>query len=138
MISKADVLVENFRPGTMAKLGLAPDELLKLNPRLIVCSISGYGQYGNLHQNAAYDTVIQALSGMMDATGFPTGGPTRVGTSIADLAAEVYGFAAISTALYAREKTGCGTTIDITMLDCLFALRNLCNIVYNFLITELC
>lgn len=122
MTSKADIVVENFRPGTMAKLGLAPDDLLKTNPKLIVCSISGYGQYGDLHQNPAYDTVIQALSGIMDATGVPEGGPTRVGTSIADLAAGVYGYAAITTALYAREKTGKGTTIDIAMLDCLIAL----------------
>ncbi len=122
MIAKADIVVENFRPGTMAKLGLAPDELLKLNPRLIVCSISGYGQYGDLHQNPAYDTVIQALSGIMDATGTPEGSATRVGTSIADLAAGVYGYAAITTALYAREKTGRGTTVDIAMLDCLIAL----------------
>lgn len=122
MIAKADIVVENFRPGTMAKLGLAPDDLVKENPRLIVCSISGYGQYGELHQNPAYDTVIQAISGIMDATGYPDGGPIRVGTSIADLAAGINGFAAISTALYAREKTGKGTTIDISMLDCMIAL----------------
>jgi CoA:oxalate CoA-transferase len=122
MIAKADVVVENFRPGTMAKLGLDPDELVKKNPRLIMCSISGFGQYGPMHQKAAYDTVIQAISGVMDATGFPDGPATRVGTSIADLEAGIFGFCGIVSALYAREKTGKGTTVDISMLDSTFAV----------------
>lgn len=122
MIAKADVVVENFRPGTMAKLGLDPQLLAKENPRLIVCSISGFGQYGPMHQYAAYDTVIQAISGIMDATGFPDGPATRVGTSIADLQAGIYGFCGVMTALYAREKTGKGTTVDVAMLDSVFAI----------------
>ncbi len=122
MIAKADVVVENFRPGTMAKLGLDPQVLTKENPRLIVCSISGFGQYGPMHQYAAYDTVIQAISGIMDATGFPDGPATRVGTSIADIQAGIYGFCGILSALYAREKTGKGTTVDIAMLDSIFAI----------------
>lgn len=122
MIAKADVVVENFRPGTMAKLGLDPENLTKENSRLIVCSISGFGQYGPMHQYAAYDTVIQAISGIIDATGFPDGPPTRVGTSIADLQAGIYGFCGILAALYAREKTGKGTTVDVAMLDSVFAI----------------
>ena len=122
IISKADVVVENFRPGTMAKLGIAPDELVKEFPRLIVCSISGFGQTGPMSQEPAYDSVIQALSGLMSVTGFPDGIPTRVGTSIGDLSAGLFAYAAITTALYAREKTGKGTTIDISMLDGLFSL----------------
>ena len=122
MIAHADVVVENFRPGVMKKLGLDPDALVQEYPRLIVCSISGFGQYGPLHQQAAYDTVIQALSGIMDATGWPDGGPTRVGTSISDIAAGIFGYAGIVTALMARERTGRGTTVDVAMLDSTFAL----------------
>jgi CoA:oxalate CoA-transferase len=122
MIAKADIVVENFRPGVMAKLGLAPDDLLKDHPRLIVCSISGFGQYGPMHQQAAYDTIIQALAGIMDSTGFPDGPATRVGTSISDIAAGVYGYAGIVTALAARERTGKGSTVDVAMLDATFAL----------------
>ncbi|MGH9277410.1 MAG: CaiB/BaiF CoA transferase family protein [Acidimicrobiales bacterium] len=122
MIAKADIVVENFRPGVMTRLGLDPEELVQEHPRLIACSISGFGQYGPLHQEAAYDTIIQALSGIMDATGWPDGPPTRVGTSISDIAAGVYGYCGIVTALAARERTGRGTTVDVAMLDSTFAL----------------
>jgi CoA:oxalate CoA-transferase len=122
MIARADIVVENFRPGVMAKLGLAPDDLLREHPRLIVCSISGFGQYGPMHQQSAYDTIIQALSGMMDSTGWPDGPPPRGGTSIADIAAGVYGYCGIVTALAARERTGQGSTVDVAMLDSTFAL----------------
>ena len=122
MIAKADVVVENFRPGTMAKLGLAPEDLLKAHPRLIVCSISGFGQTGPMHREPAYDTVIQALCGIMSVTGFPEGPPVRVGTSIGDLTAGMFAYGAITTALTARERSGMGTTIDTAMLDGLFSL----------------
>jgi CoA:oxalate CoA-transferase len=122
MIARADVVVENFRPGVMAKLGFDPDELVRRHPRLIVCSISGFGQYGPMHQEAAYDTVIQAVSGIMDATGTPEGGPTRVGTSLSDIAAGIFGYCGVVTALAARERTGLGTTVDVSMLDSTFAL----------------
>ena len=122
MIGKADIVVENFSPGAMARLGLDPAELVKEFPRLIVCSVSGFGQYGPLHQAPAYDTVVQALSGIMSVTGEPDGTPTRVGTSIADLSAGVFAYAAIATALAARERTGRGTTIDVAMLDGIFSL----------------
>jgi CoA:oxalate CoA-transferase len=122
MIAKADVVVENFSPGAMARLGLNPAQLVKDFPRLIVCSVSGFGQYGPLHQAPAYDTVVQALSGIMSVTGEPDGNPTRVGTSIADLSAGVFAYAAIATALAARERTGHGTTIDVAMLDGIFSL----------------
>ncbi|MFE1961062.1 CaiB/BaiF CoA transferase family protein [Streptomyces sp. NPDC059479] len=122
MLGKVDVVVENFRPGVMAKLGMDPEELVKEFPRLVVCSISGFGQYGPMHDQAAYDTIIQALSGIMDATGTPDGGPTRVGTSLSDIAAGIYGYCGIVTALLARESTGMGSTVDIAMLDSTFAL----------------
>lgn len=124
MISKADVVVENFRPGVMTKLGLDPHELLKEFPHLIVASISGFGQFGPMSKQGAFDTVIQAVSGIMDSTGTKEGGPTRVGTSISDIIGGIFGYAGIVTALYAREKTGKGTTVDIAMLDSTFALMS--------------
>jgi CoA:oxalate CoA-transferase len=122
MIARADVVVENFRPGVMARLGLDPARLVREHPRLIVCSISGFGQYGPLHMQAAYDTVIQAISGIMDATGEPDGGPTRVGTSISDILGGIFGYCGVVTALAARERTGKGTTVDVAMLDATFAM----------------
>ena len=122
MIAQADVVVENFRPGVMTGLGLDPAELVREHPRLIVCSVSGFGQYGPLHQQAAYDTVIQAISGIMDATGEPDGGPTRVGTSISDILAGIFGYCGVVTALAARERTGKGTTVDVAMLDATFSV----------------
>lgn len=122
MIAKADVVVENFRPGVMARLGLDPEELVKTYPRLIVVSISGFGQYGPMSSQAAYDTIVQALSGIMDATGAQDGPATRVGTSISDIVAGIMGYAAITTALVARDRTGKGTTVDVAMLDTTFSL----------------
>jgi len=122
MIERADVVVENFRPGVTAHLGLAPEKLVEEHPRLIVCSISGFGQYGPMHQESAYDTVIQAVSGIMDATGWPDGPATRVGTSISDIAAGIFGYCGIVTALVARDRTGKGTTVDVAMLDSTFVL----------------
>lgn len=122
LISKADVVVENFRPGVMKRLGLGPDEMVKKYPKLIYASISGFGQYGPWSQQAAYDTIVQALSGIMDATGEPDGKPTRVGTSVSDVVAGIMGYAAITTALVARDRTGKGTTVDISMLDTTFSL----------------
>ena len=117
MVRRADVLVENFRPGTMEKLGFSYEELSKLNPSLIYASSSGFGQTGPMSRQAAYDTVVQALSGLMSITGSADGPPTRVGTSVADLTAGVYLFGAVASALYAREKSGRGARIDVAMLD---------------------
>jgi CoA:oxalate CoA-transferase len=108
MIARADVVVENFRPGVMARLGLDPAELVKQYPRLIVCSISGFGQYGPMHQQAAYDTVIQAIAGIMDGTGAEDGG---VGTSISDILAGIFGYCGVVTALDGRDRTGKGTRV---------------------------
>ncbi|HHR6442866.1 TPA: CoA:oxalate CoA-transferase [Providencia alcalifaciens] len=117
MIKKADVLAENFRPGTMDKLGFSYEELSAINPRLIYASSSGFGHTGPLKGFPAYDTIIQAMSGIMMETGFPDGPPVRVGTSISDLCAGVYMFCGIASALYAREKTGKGAHVDIAMFD---------------------
>jgi len=115
--ARADVLVENFRPGVLERLGLGYDVLSSANPRLVYASASGFGQTGPWSALPAYDTVIQAMSGLMSETGFPDGPPTRVGASIADLTTGVYTVAAIVTALYARERSGHGARIDIAMLD---------------------
>lgn len=122
MIAKANIVVENFRPGVMAKLGLAPENLVKRFPKLIVASISEFGQYGPMSKQAAYDTIVQALSGIMDATGEADGPATRVGTSVSDVVAGIMGYGAIVTALAARERTGRGTTVDVAMLDSTFSL----------------
>lgn len=122
MVRKADVLVENFRPGTMDKLGYTWEALQAMNPRLIYASASGYGQSGPKKVEPAYDTVIQAVSGMMSMTGAPDGPATKVGTSMADLTTGMYTFSAIASALYGREKTGHGARVDIAMLDAMFTL----------------
>ena len=121
MIQQADVVAENFRPGTMARLGLSYEELSTLNPGLIYASSSGFGQTGPLSEHPAYDTIIQAMSGIMSLTGFPDGPPTRVGTSLSDLVAGVFMFSGIASALYAREKTGKGAQVDVAMFDSAFA-----------------
>ncbi len=122
MVRKADVLVENFRPGTMDRLGYTWEALQAMNPRLIYASASGYGQSGPKKVEPAYDTVIQAASGMMSMTGVPGGPATKVGTSMADLTTGMYTFSAIASALYGREKTGKGARVDIAMLDSMFSL----------------
>lgn len=121
MVRQADVLAENFRPGTMAHLGFSYEELAAINPRLVYASSSGFGQTGPLAGFPAYDTIIQAMSGLMDETGFPDGPPTRVGTSMADLCAGVFMFSGIASALYAREKTGRGAHVDVAMFDATLA-----------------
>jgi CoA:oxalate CoA-transferase len=121
MVRQADVLAENFRPGTMKRLGFSYEDLAEINPRLIYASSSGFGQTGPLASYPAYDTIIQAMSGIMDETGFPDGPPTRVGTSLADLCAGIFMFSGIASALYAREKSGKGAHVDVSMFDTTFA-----------------
>ena len=121
MVRQADVLTENFRPGTMKRLGFAYEELAKINPRLIYASSSGFGPTGPLSAFPAYDTIVQAMSGIMDQTGFPDGPPTRVGTSLSDLCGGVFMFCGIASALYAREKTGKGAHVDVAMFDATLA-----------------
>ena len=121
MVKRADVVTENFRAGTMDRLGLSFAELSKDNPRLIYASSSGFGHTGPADGYPAYDTVVQAVTGLMSITGFPDGPPTRVGTSVSDLVAGTFMFGGIVSALYAREKTGKGAQIDIAMSDCTFA-----------------
>jgi crotonobetainyl-CoA:carnitine CoA-transferase CaiB-like acyl-CoA transferase len=122
LIAKSDVIVENFRPGTMARLGFGYPELARRHPRLIYCSISGFGESGPEAQRAGYDLIVQAESGVMDLTGFPDGPPVKVGNSIADLVAGMSAAHGIALALLARGRTGKGQKIEIGMLDVMAAL----------------
>jgi formyl-CoA transferase/CoA:oxalate CoA-transferase len=123
LAERADVVVENFRPGVAARLGVGQETLRARNPRLVYASISGFGQSGPLREAPAYDLVVQAMSGLMAATGTPEGGPTRVGESLGDLVAGIFASWAIGSALFARERTGRGTYVDIAMFDALVALQ---------------
>jgi CoA:oxalate CoA-transferase len=122
LVKKVDILVENFRPGTMEKLGLSYDVLKEINPRLIYASSTGYGQTGPYSQRPAYDAVVQAMGGIMSITGQADGVPTRVGTSIGDIAAGLFCAVGILAALQERERSGLGQMVDVAMLDCQVAL----------------
>lgn len=118
----ADVIVENLRPGTMRDLGLDPDTLMKENERLVYAAISGWGQAGPYADRPALDIVVQAASGLMSVTGEEGGPPVKVGVSIADLAAALYGTIAVLAALRARERDGMGQLVDVSMLESAVAL----------------
>lgn len=122
IIKEVDVLVENFRPGTMEKLGLGYEELKAINPRLIYAAISGFGHSGPYSQRAAYDGVVQAMGGIMSFTGDEGGKPTRVGPSIGDLAAGLFGTIGILGALVDCNESNKGQKVDVAMLDCQVAL----------------
>jgi crotonobetainyl-CoA:carnitine CoA-transferase CaiB-like acyl-CoA transferase len=117
LIRTSDVLVENFRAGTLDRLGFGPDRARAMNERLIYCSISGYGATGPSRDLAGYDLVIQGESGLMDVTGFPETGPTKVGVAITDCLAGLYAVQGILLAQIDRARTGKGRFIDIALLD---------------------
>ncbi|MCK1588604.1 CoA transferase [Bradyrhizobium sp. 169] len=121
LIKQADVVVENFRPGTLETLGLGYDRLRELNPRLIVCSISGFGQSGPLRNQASYDLVAQAMTGIMSLTGEPGRPPVRAGMPIGDILTGVYGALSVASAVIGREKSGRGCVIDLSLFDSLIA-----------------
>jgi itaconate CoA-transferase len=116
MLAKADVFVQNLKPGAIAKLGFPLTELRRAHPRLVICSISGYGEDGPYAQRKAYDMLVQAESGLASITGGPEA-PARVGVSVCDIAAGMNAYEAILAALYARERTGDGAAISISMFD---------------------
>jgi CoA:oxalate CoA-transferase len=122
LLERADVLVENFRPGTMEKLGYGWDGLHARLPRLIYAAASGFGQTGPYAGRPAYDVVVQGMGGIMSVTGPPGGPPTRVGTSIGDISAGLFTTIGVTTALYHRAQTGVGQCIDVSMLDCQVAM----------------
>ena len=115
LVKKADVLLESYRPGVMKKLGLGYEELKKINPRLIYCSISAYGQTGPYASRPGYDVIAQAVSGIMEMTGEPGGSPTKIGPAIGDWMGALNAFGCFGTALYYRSVTGQGQHIDISL-----------------------
>jgi crotonobetainyl-CoA:carnitine CoA-transferase CaiB-like acyl-CoA transferase len=122
LIARADVVVENFRPGTLDKLGFDYAALSRRYPRLIYCSISGFGHTGPRRKEAGYDAVMQAEGGLMSITGSADGPPYRLGVAIADIVSGMFAAQGVTSALYVRERTGRGQEVDIAMLDSVVAL----------------
>jgi CoA:oxalate CoA-transferase len=122
LVTKSDVVVENFSPTTMDRFGVDFERLKQANPKIILCSISGFGQTGPMSADPAYDIVAQALGGTMSITGAPGGEPMRCGVSIGDLGAALYGLAGILAALRVRDRDGIAQHVDIAMLDCQVAM----------------
>jgi len=133
LIQQSDILVENFRVGTLERWGLSYEELQRLRPGLIYCTITGYGYTGPYRDKPGYDFVIQALGGVMSITGDALGEPTKVGVAIADITAGLFAGNAILASLYARQRTGEGQRIDISLLDSEVAW--LANVASNYLIS---
>lgn len=130
---KSDVLVENFLPGTLDGWGLGYEALTRENPRLVFCSITGFGQTGPRRDEPGYDILIQAMAGVMSITGEPDGSPTKVGVAISDITAGLFASNAIMAALFSREKTDRGDRIDISLFDSTIAW--LANVGSNYLTT---
>ena len=122
LVESADVLMENFRPGAMARLGLDYEAVRARNPRIVMCSVSGFGQTGPYAQRPALDVIVQGMGGMLSITGEPGGGPVRPGASIGDITAALFATVAVESALLERERSGEGQHIDIGMLDCQVAI----------------
>ncbi|MGB3582353.1 MAG: CaiB/BaiF CoA-transferase family protein [Roseiarcus sp.] len=131
LAARSDVLVENFKVGGLAKFGLDYEPLSRLNPRLIYCSVTGFGQTGPYAKRAGYDFLIQGMSGVMDITGEPDGPPEKAGIAIADLFTGLYGVIAIEAALIARNRTGRGQRLDLALFDSMSAM--LANQAMNYL-----
>ncbi len=127
----SDILLENFRADSAVKLGLDPARLHAINPRLIVCSISGYGRTGPMHELAGYDYAVQALSGLMSITGPVEGPPSKVGVAVTDILTGLYAAVAVLACLHARRQTGHGYAIDLALLDC--AIASQVNVAQAFL-----
>ncbi|NBQ27769.1 MAG: CoA transferase [Rhodobacteraceae bacterium] len=133
LVKDADILIENFKVGGLAKYGLDYDSLSAINPRLIYCSITGFGQTGPYAHRAGYDYIIQGMSGLMSITGDPDGMPQRVGVAVTDIFTGVYATTAILSAVHMRHMTGQGQHIDMSLLDC--AVSVMANQALNYLTT---
>src|SRR5918911_1682567 len=120
---RSDVLLENFRAGSARKLGLAADQLLQVNPRLVVCSVSGFGRTGPWRDRPGYDFAVQALSGLMSITGPAEGPPCKVGVAATDVLTGLYAAVGVLACLHARDRTGHGYAIDLALLDCAVAAQ---------------
>jgi crotonobetainyl-CoA:carnitine CoA-transferase CaiB-like acyl-CoA transferase len=133
LVADADVFIENFKVGGLAKYGLDYEALRKINPRLIYLSLTGFGQTGPSAHKAGYDFMIQGLAGIMDLTGDPDGEPQKMGVAFADIFTGLYGVIGIQSALMVRDKTGKGQHIDVALLDCMSAV--LANQALNYLVS---
>ena len=122
LVAKADVVVENFRPGVAERLGIGYDALQARNPRLVYCAISGYGATGPDRAQKSYDLMAQAESGLMSITGEPGGAPMKTGGALSDMIAGSYAALGIVAALRERERSGRGQAVDVSMIDCLFSM----------------
>jgi len=122
LIMKSDVVLENFRPGFMDQLGLGFEELHKVQPRLVYCSISGFGQSGPYKNRAGYDVIVSALGGLMGITGTPGGEPVKTGVAVLDQSTGLNAYAGILAALYHRERTGEGQRVDVSLLSTQLAM----------------
>src|SRR4051794_24358755 len=122
LLARADVVVENFRPGTIARLGLDFATVSATHPRIVYCSISGFGQTGPRRLEAGYDAMMQAEGGLMSITGAPDGPPFRLGVAIGDIATGLFAVQGILAALFVRERSGRGQHVDIAMLDAVTSL----------------
>ena len=121
LVKKSDVLLENFRPGTMERLGLGYHDIKQINPRLVYASISGFGQYGPYRERPGYDIIGQAMGGLLSITGWPDSPPTRCGTAIGDILSALFSCVGILAALNIREHTGEGQHVDVSLVDSVFA-----------------
>lgn len=133
LAAQSDVLLENFKVGGLAKYGLDYESLSKVNPRLIYCSVTGFGQDGPYAHRAGYDYIVQGMSGIMDLTGEPDREPQKIGVAFADIFTGLYGVIAVQAALAQRERTGEGQQIDMALLDCMTGV--LANQALNFLVS---
>ncbi len=122
LAAKSDIVFENFRPGTLEKLGIGFEALLEANPRIVLCSVTGFGQTGPYIHRPAFDIIVQGLAGGMSLTGEPGGKPVRSGLPIGDVAAGIYAAAGALAGLIEVGRTGRGTTVDVSMLDTQIAL----------------
>lgn len=122
LVKLSDVVLDNYRPGVMERLGLDYDSLKKINPKIICCSITGYGSSGPYKDLPSYDIIAQGMSGILSVTGEPGGPPIKTGPSIADISGGMYGALGVCAALVAREKTGTGQRIDVSLLDAAVSL----------------
>ena len=122
LLGRADVLVENFKPGALDRAGFGWDAVHRRHPRLVYASISGYGQWGPRRDEPGYDAVIQAEGGLMSVTGAGDGPPFRLGVAISDIVAGMFAAQGVTSALFARERTGWGQRVDVGMLDATAAL----------------
>jgi glutaryl-CoA transferase len=133
LAQRSDVLIENFKVGALAKYGLDYGSLAKANPRLIYCSVTGFGQTGPYAHKAGYDFMIQGMSGIMDLTGEPDGAPQKIGVAFADIFTGTFGVIAVLAALAQRARTGAGQQVDMSLLDCMVGV--LANQGMNYLVS---